>query len=138
MANKMRGEIPFTAAGEGVILKFTATDLAEIKGRFGDDWFMGAADRCATMDAEYIFFCMEKGSKLEGKPFKPDFDNMDAGMAELADLLLDGIYLSIYRKTFREQMEFIVGELEKQDAAKNAESPSASSPSSETKPIDQG
>lgn len=129
---KMRGAIPFPEAGDGVYLRFRATDMMKLQLEFGGGWFTGAIDRVNNVDAELIFKYASAGAKKDEKPFEIDWDNVDASMVEVGTKVLDGLFMAVHRTTFGEHMEKITKLITENPGAVDANPPAVGPETSST------
>lgn len=126
MSLSLRGETPFPQGGDGVVLKFRNTALAMLQDKFGDDYFTAALTRCDRLDAKYIFECIRLGAMKDGKPFGVTIDKIDTPLKDLAAMVLDALYVSMFGMTFKERAD------EWEAARRKGESPLAEASSPET------
>jgi hypothetical protein len=104
MADRLRAEVPFPAAGEGIALKFSNSGCAELQKRFGAEWFTAAHTRLNTFDPDFIKACIEIGATKGGKPAKVEFDAIDIPMMQIAETVLDALYVCVHGMTFSEYL----------------------------------
>lgn len=104
---RMRGEVPFPQAGEGVVLRFTNPDCDKLQGKFGENWFADVVPRLNRFDTTYIKECVAVGGKKDGKPFAIKYDELDCPMIEIVDAVLDGLFLAMHGRTFEDHLDYI-------------------------------
>lgn len=120
--------IQFPEAGEGVELFFRNRDKLSLQNTFGDEWFLGAADRLQRFDMAFVEECLRVGGKKDGKPHKIDLDDLDSViMAVIAQRVLDALYLSMHGKTFEDHVKWII-ELAETEAKAAEDKANADSP----------
>lgn len=115
-----RGEIPFPEAGEGIVLRFTNSDLSAIQKQFGPEWFNETFARLNRTDVDFIKFCYERGCKtFDGKYANLKFDNSPVPVAALSNPILDGLFMAVLGRTFDEHLKMMEkkAELARLDAA---------------------
>lgn len=100
MVDRLRAEVPFPAAGEGIALKFSNSGCAELQKRYGADWFTSAHNRLNNFDPDFIRACVEIGAVKDKKPVKVDFDSLDVPMMQIAETVLDALYVCVHGMTF--------------------------------------
>lgn len=126
MADRLRAETPFPAAGEGISLKFSNSACAELQKRFGAEWFTGASARLNNFDVEFIKGCVEVGACKDGKRVSVDVDALDVPLMKLAEPILDALYTSVHGMGF---IEYLVEARKRMEVLEGAQNPtSASSP----------
>ena len=106
---RVRGELPFPAAGEGVILRFTNADCDHLQKEFSDNWFADAVQRCNRFDTIYLRKCVEVGAKKEGKHFIVKYDSIDCPLVEIAQSVLDALFLAMHGRTFEDHLAYLDG-----------------------------
>lgn len=104
---KMRGELPFPIAGEGVVLRFTNPDCAKLQEIFGENWFSDAWAKVNRFDMKFLQTCVEIGAKKDGKPIQVGFGGLDAPMHEIAQAVLDGLFLAMHGRNFEDHLEYL-------------------------------
>lgn len=120
---KMRGAIPFPEAGDGVYLRFRASDMMKLQLQFGSGWFSDAIDRVNSVDVELIFKYAAIGAKKDEKPFEIDWDTVDVSMVDVGTKVLDGLFMAVHRTTFGEHMEKITKLINENPGATDANPP---------------
>ena len=104
---RVRGELPFPVAGEGVILRFTNPDCDQLQKEFGDNWFLAAVERCNRFDMAYLRKCVEVGVKKDGKHIIVKYDALDCTIVEIAQSVLDALFLAMHGRTFDDHLEYM-------------------------------
>lgn len=104
MGDRLRVEVPFPPAGEGIALKFNNSACAELQKRFGPEWFTAAHTRLNNFDPDFIKACVEIGAVKDGKRVKVDFDEIDVPLMQIAEPVLDALYVSVHGMTFGEYL----------------------------------
>lgn len=113
----LRFETPFPAGGEGVSLKFSNANCAELQKRFGDKWFTGAFARWDNFDVDYLRTCVELGGRKDGKFIRINFDELDAPLMQIAEQVVNALFISVHGVTFT---EYLTDQAKKLDDAKIA------------------
>jgi hypothetical protein len=119
MADRLRQEVPFPAAGEGIVLKFGNRGCSELQSRFGAEWFTGAHVRLNNFDPDFMKACVEIGAAKDGKRIKVDFDEIDVPLMQIAEPILDALYMSVHGMTFAEYLIEISKRAEELESAGN-------------------
>jgi hypothetical protein len=127
-AGALRGMTPFPEAGTGVYLQFKTADLLSLQEKFGDDWFVNADTRCSRFDMPFLMACATAGGKKDGAKHKIDFDELDCPLARTAEVILDGLYVSMHGRTYKGYVAWI---METVEAAKTKKKGGAEDPSLE-------
>ena len=104
---RIRGELPFPAAGEGVALRFTNPDCDKLQEKFGENWFLDSIARCNRFDMAYIRECILLGAKKDGKKFAVEYDKLDCTVVEMAETVLDALFLAMQGRTFNDHLEYL-------------------------------
>lgn len=104
---RMRGELPFPAAGEGTVLRFTNPDCDKLQKEFGDNWFADVVQRCNRFDVVFLRKCIEIGAKKDGKTVNAAYDDLDCPMVEIAQSVLDALFLAMHGRTFEDHLEYL-------------------------------
>ena len=110
-ANKPRGEVSLSEAGDGVVLRFTMDAMERLHGEFGE---------------QYVDDIIRKISAVNPKAFKTVLECMIEGEYDIAkapwgltwsdlnERILDAIFLSLHGRTFKEQQEYLEAEQDKE------------------------
>ena len=104
---RIRGEVPFPAAGEGVALRFTNPDCDALQKKYGDHWFTDAMARCNRFDLEFIRDCVLIGTKKDGKKHVVDWDKLDCTIFEASEAVLDALFLAVHGRNFNDYLEYL-------------------------------
>ncbi|WP_192246046.1 hypothetical protein [Mesorhizobium silamurunense] len=104
---RLRGELPFPAAGEGVVLRFTNVDLDSLQAKFGDNYFGDAVPRLNRFDMKYMREVIAYGGKKDGKPFRIAFDELDIPTVDIANAALDALFLAMHGRTFEGHLDYL-------------------------------
>lgn len=104
---RMRGDVPFPQAGEGVYLRFTNPDCDQLQGKFGDNWFADVVPRLNRIDTAYLRECIAFGGKKDGKPFRIKYDELDCPMIEIIDTVLDALFLAVHGRKFEDHLDYL-------------------------------
>ncbi|TJW14464.1 MAG: hypothetical protein E5W82_10840 [Mesorhizobium sp.] len=104
---RIRGEISFPQAGEGVFIRFTNTDCDNLQGKFGENWFADAVARLNRVDTTFLRECVAFGGKKDGKPFRIKYDELDCPMVEILDAVLDALFLAVHGRKFEDHLDYI-------------------------------
>lgn len=104
---RIRGEVPFPQAGEGVVLRFTNPDCNHLQKKFGDMWFADAIARANRFDMEFLKECVTVGAKFEGKPKIIAFDSLDCTLVDVAEAVIDGLFLAMHGRTFEDHLSYL-------------------------------
>ncbi len=131
-AIKERGEVAIKGVGDGTyILRFSNRNLIEIETEKGKRWLTEFTQNLMSgeTDVEMLEFLARTGIKdAAGKPVKdlPDdaFDKMT--VLEFANLVLDGVFVSVHGQTFAEYTEETAKKIAK--LREEGKDPPASSP----------
>lgn len=123
---RLRGEAPFPQAGEGVVLRYTNQDCEQLQKMFGDDWFNECVQRLNRFDMAYIRGCIEVGGKKGGKPHIIPFLKLDCTVSELAQVVLDALFLAMHGRTFEDYIKFLDEQAKTKDDEGNSSSPEKS------------
>ena len=132
MADRLRVEVPFPQAGEGIALKFGNSGCAELQKRYGAEWFTNAHTRLNNFDPDFMKVCVEIGAVKDGKRTKVDFDSIDVPLMQIAEPILDALYVSVHGMTFAEYLIEIGKQVE---ALNSSENPTNESSPENTSPI---
>lgn len=121
-STRMRSDIPFPQAGEGVYLRFTNVDCDHLQGKFGDNWFADIIPRLNRIDTTYLRECIAIGGKKDGKPFRIKYDELDCTLIETIDVVLDGLFLAVHGRKFEDHLDYLASmkNLEVNDDSGNA------------------
>ena len=95
MVDRLRAVVPFPVAGEGIGLKFSNSACAELQ------------------------VCVELGAVKDGKPTKVEFDNIDVPLMQIAESVLDALYMSVHGMTFGDYLIELGKRAEAIQAAEN-------------------
>ena len=106
---RVRGELPFPAAGEGVVLRFTNPDCDQLQKEYKDNWFADAVQRCNRFDVVFLRKCVEIGTKKDGKHIIVKYDSLDCPLVEIAQSVLDALFLAMHGRTFEDHLEYLDG-----------------------------
>lgn len=104
---RLRGELPFPAGGEGVVLRFTIADCDQLQAKFGDNWFGDSVPRLNRFDQKYMRECIAFGGKKDGKPFRIAFDDLDIPTVDIANAILDALFLAMHGRTFEGHLDYL-------------------------------
>lgn len=104
---RMRGEIPFPEAGEGIVLRFRNPDCDLLQKKFGDSWFLDALPKCNRFDMEFLRECVKVGAKKDGKKAEIDFDSLDIPLSTISEHVIDALFLAMHGRTFNDQLTFL-------------------------------
>ncbi|TIX28927.1 hypothetical protein [Mesorhizobium sp.] len=104
---RLRADLPFPQAGEGVYIRFTNPDCDNLQGKFGPDWFADSVPRLNRFDTTYIRECVALGGKKDGKPFRIKYDELDCAMIEIVDVILDGLFLAMHGRKFEDHLDYL-------------------------------
>lgn len=80
MANKHRCEVPFPALGEGLFIRFSVGDLAQLESEYGDAFFDAIERGCGSQSPNVITNCLRVGLKRKHEESGKDicaFDGID-------------------------------------------------------------
>ena len=112
---RMRGALPLPNVGrDGAVMLFRSSDMMELEAQFGEAWFQEATVRHDRFDLKWLEACMRVGAKTgEGKRFDPplDVDDYDGPVAELSELILDGLYVATFGRLFGEHVQFVTNKM---------------------------
>lgn len=120
---RMRGELPFPEAGEGIVLRFRNPDCEHLQKMFGENWFMDSIPRCNRFDMAYLRECITVGAKKDGKKVKVDFDELDCPVGRMAEVVLDSLFLAMQGRTFNDHLEYLDSMKHAKDDEGNASGP---------------
>lgn len=137
-AIKERGEINFTEAGKGVVVRFRNSDLKRIEAEIGADFFRLIVEGVMAGNTPWATFelCVEHGVKKDGKPFVVPEEIMDEiPVHRVWDYLVDGLCMSMKGLTLKEHMDKTVAAY--LDAQTKGELPSQMSPESPSSTISE-
>ncbi|AMX93615.1 MULTISPECIES: hypothetical protein [Mesorhizobium] len=104
---RMRADLPFPQAGEGVYFRFTNTDCDHLQGKFGDNWFADVVPRLNRFDTTYIRECVAIGGKKDGKSIRIKYDELDCPMIELVQTILDALFISMHGRKFEDHLDYL-------------------------------
>ncbi|RWD00168.1 MAG: hypothetical protein EOS58_30780 [Mesorhizobium sp.] len=104
---RIRGEVPFPQAGEGVYLRFSNPDCDQLQGKFGENWFADAVPRLNRVDTLYLRNCLAFGGKKDGKPFRIDYDTLDCPIGDMLDAVLDALFLAVHGRKFDDHLDYL-------------------------------
>lgn len=113
-----RGEVDFSEAGDGIVLRFRNSDLKRIESKFGTAFFNELMDNAlrGTISVEAMEFYLEHGAKKDGKPVKVDADKLDElPVHTVYDKILDGLCLAMRGTTLKEVIEKSIEAFKNQD-----------------------
>ena len=112
---KVRGEIPFPEAGEGVIIRFTNNDIVELQTLLGDDIIQNAAIRAANFDIRFIAECAKRGVIKKGMVVpQKDYDHVP--LEDLGAKIVDGLWVAAFGRTYEDQIRWATIERARRDA----------------------
>jgi hypothetical protein len=107
IAAGLRGEIPFPQAGEGVTLRFTNSIMLTLQDKLGADFVSEAYPRVAKHDLMFIATCVNMAIHKDGKPAALRFADLDhIPIEDIESIVLDGIFLAVFGRTFEGQLEY--------------------------------
>lgn len=104
---RIRGDFPFPLAGEGVVLRFNNVDCAHLQEKFHENWFLDAPSKLNRSDIAFMKECWATGAKIDGKPARIPFEQLDVPLAELSNALLDALYIAVMGRTFDKHLEYM-------------------------------
>ena len=105
MVDRLRVLVPFPAAGEGIHLKFSNSGCAQLQKLFGVEWFTAAHVRLNNFDPDFLKTCVELGTvKEDGTPAKVSFERIDVPLMQIAEPVLDALYVSVHGMTFADYL----------------------------------
>lgn len=122
-ANRERGEVSLSEAGDGVYLRFTNDAMERLYTEYGDGYVDDVIRKVGAVNPvafRIILECMvhyPEGSKF-------DIKERPWGLSwnDLNERILDAIFLALHKRTFKEQQEHLEQEADKafEKAAKEA------------------
>lgn len=109
-ANKTRGEVGLSEAGDGCVLRFTNDAMERLFSEFGEKYVDETIRKVGAVDPntfKMALECMIEGDcDIEKRPWGLTWN-------ELNERILDAIFLSLHGRTFKQQQEFLESESEK-------------------------
>ncbi len=109
-ANRERGEVNLSEAGDGVVLRFSNDAMERLYSEYGEKYVdeiirkTGAANPAVF---KTVLECMIEGTAdIEKRPWSLSWN-------ELNERILDAIFLALHKRTFKEQQEFLEQEADK-------------------------
>lgn len=100
-ANKTRGEVPLSEAGEGAFLRFTVDSLERLLSEFGEDYFEVVVTGLSKANPKVFRACVEvaiNGGDAKGLPW-------GIPLEQLQNRILDALFLTVYGRTYDEQQK---------------------------------
>lgn len=117
MSNPLRGEVAFSEAGEGIVLRCLPSDLMKLTKEFGRaaayeadadlSEFSRVVAKLERLDPDIVIAATKvfsKGGADKRAPAQVDVDAVDITFGDLKIRLLDAIYLGVYGKTYVEHV----------------------------------
>ena len=78
-----------------------------LQKKFGDTWFVDAIPRINRFDMEYIREAVLVGAKKDGKKHTVDFNALDCPVGEIAEVVLDSLFLAMHGRSFNDHLAYI-------------------------------
>lgn len=137
MADNLR-IVAFPEAGAGIVLMFRNRDIAGLQGLYGQEHQARVVTGLLGMDQELMQVCLTAAAKKDGKAIELSMDDLDhLPQAVVQEKLLDAYSLSMFGKSYVDQLQYTQAAMEKlapDGASSPPLNPVASSASSAEQP----
>lgn len=109
-ANKGRGEVALSEAGDGVFLRFTNDAMERLYSEYGDQYVDEVIQQIGAVNPKVfkvVLECMIEGEvNIDDRPWGLSWN-------ELNERVLDAIFLALHKRTFKEQQEHLEAEADR-------------------------
>jgi hypothetical protein len=102
MADRVRMEVPFPAAGEGITLKITNPGTRELEGKFGKKWWTEIIEAFDRYDLDALQKCLDTAAYKDGQKVKVNVMEIEVPLIELFTPMTDALYICTRGKTYAE------------------------------------
>lgn len=127
MTNKMRGEVEFSEAGDGVVLRLTNADLAGLQTVLGDEWFGKIFSASDKFDFKILTSILKVAPKKDNAQFPVDPNTLSMPLVDIWKKIVDALFLAVHGVTFMEHLEKIAGKMSEEQDKVPPKSPDVSS-----------
>lgn len=132
MADRLRMEVPFPVAGEGITLKLSNPDIRQLEGHFGKTWWKDIIEAFDRWDLDALQKCVTAAARKDGEKVKVDVMTLEVPLVELFTPMTNALYVCVHGKTYSELLlDHMKATQEGRDEANptNGSNPENSSPS---------
>ena len=111
VADPVRGVSDFSMAGDGIVIEFRNSDLAELQRTIGDDWVQSAIDKFSASDFPMLELLIKHGAKKDATPVSIDLDTINQPLSVIYEAVIDGLCFSVFGRDYKDQVAHLAEQI---------------------------